>query len=109
MTITCQEMHDALVACIELRWKPIVAGKSINEVPQCQLCKAVRRHIKGMGHLSNCLNCPLKLTNGIGCERGSAYEEYYWTFGYNKQKAAKQVLSELIAAKNHFFPEGWDK
>lgn len=111
MTITCQEMHNALVKCIELRWKPLANGKSLDEVPGCQLCKASLRHIRGAGpEQDSCHTCPLKLTNSTGCGEGSAWREYTWSYARDsRQKAAERMLSELIAAKNHFFPEGWDK
>jgi hypothetical protein len=102
-TITCQQMHDALVESIEERWIPLSEGKILMDVPDCQLCDVTY----GVG---DCDACPLYLTDNYCHQKGSPWRSYYWAVCNNAKKAAAlHMLEVLRMCKDKYFPKGWDK
>lgn len=116
MTITNQDVLNALNSCIEQKWTRIYReGKRESDVADCALCALFDGGlvkdftIEGSGYKPNsgCKGCPLFLMNkGLGCGEGSTYAKFGTVPPDDVAKyrgISGKMLGDLKKARKHFF------
>lgn len=118
--ITAGQIHAALVASIEERWKPIAAGILQANVPHCQLCKVLNVYAyHERPDSNNCEICPLTLVGDWCGEEGkNGSKRSSWKLFVDAKNtwdrddmrlAAQNMVNVLQGCLDKFFPAGLDE